>query len=106
MIKRRVRRQGQITWEPFKWYATVESCVNGLGQQMVRDSKAEKIVDAIRDVEHVCSVLSAALSPQFEIKPGPYSDRYRSYSHAHRQPPNATHSEKNSVTVQLCCRNW
>ena len=68
MIKRRVRRKGQITWEPFKWYATVESCVNGLGQQMVRDSKADNIVDAVRDVEHVCSVLSAALSPQFEIK--------------------------------------
>ncbi len=69
MIRRRVRRKGKVTWEPYKWYATVESCVNGLGQQMVRDSKADNVVDAVRDVERVCSELSMALAPHFDVRP-------------------------------------
>ncbi len=68
MIKHPVLRGGKISWEPCKWYDTVESCVNGLGQQMVRDSNAQSVVEAIKDVERVCTQLSSALSPQFEVK--------------------------------------
>ena len=67
-IQKPIRRKGKASWESFRWYATAEQTVNGLAELMVRLSKAETLVEAIDEVNRICTELSTALTPKFEVK--------------------------------------
>ncbi len=67
-IQKPVRRKGKISWESFRWYATAEQAVNGLVELMVRLSDAETLIEAIQDVNRICSELSSALTPEFAVR--------------------------------------
>ena len=67
-IQKPIRRKGKDSWESFRWFATAEQAVNGLGELMVRLSKAETLVEAIDDVNRIGTGLSRALTPEFEVR--------------------------------------
>ena len=61
----RVRRIGRLVSTP-----TLKAAVEGLGELMVRQSKADTLVSALATVEEVATQLSQALTPKIEVKTG------------------------------------
>ena len=66
MIQRRRTRNGKPSWESKLFFPTLQGAINELGELMVRESKAQTLADALVAVENVTTVLSQALTPQFE----------------------------------------
>ena len=66
MIQESRMRNGESVWESRLYFGTIESAVKELGELMVRESKANTLVDALADVEKVTTILSHALTPHSE----------------------------------------
>ena len=66
MIERKRTRKGKESWEARLYFGTLEACIKDLGELMVRTSKANTLVDALKAVENVTTALCQALTPQFE----------------------------------------
>ena len=66
MIQRRRTRNGKQSWESKLFFPTLQGAINELGELMVRESQAQTLADALVVVENVTTVLSQALTPQFE----------------------------------------
>ena len=66
MIKRKRTRKGKESWEARFYFGTLKACLKDLGELMVRTSKANTLVDALKEVEKVTATLSQALTPQIE----------------------------------------
>jgi len=60
-------KQGEITWESFSWFNSLESTVNHLGNLMVRTSDAQTLGEALIAVEEIATKLSQALTTKFEV---------------------------------------
>ena len=57
----------EITWESVSWFNSLESTVNNLGQLMVRTSDAKTLAEALVEIEKIATLLTHALSPEFEV---------------------------------------
>ena len=66
MIQRRRTRNGKQSWESKLFFPTLQGAINELGELMVRESQAQTLADALVAVENVTTVLSQALTPQFD----------------------------------------
>ena len=66
MIERKRTRKGKESWEARFYFGTLKACLKDLGELMVRTSKANTLVDALKDVENVTATLSQALTPQLD----------------------------------------
>ena len=60
-------KKGEITWESVSWFTSLESTVNHLGQLMVRTSDAKTLAEALVEIEKIATLLTHALSPEFEV---------------------------------------
>lgn len=60
--------KGEEVWKEIGFhYSSLESCVNGLAQLMLRTSDAETLAEALEEVKRVSDTLSRALSPEYEV---------------------------------------
>ena len=66
IIERKRTRKGEEDWQARLFYPTVKAAVQGLGELMVRQSKANTLVDALEAVENVATTLSQALTIRIE----------------------------------------
>ena len=66
MIQTRRSRNGKKSWESKLFFPTLQGAINELGELMVRESKAQTLVDALVAVENVTTVLSQALTSRLE----------------------------------------
>ena len=66
MIQTRRSRNGKPSWESKLFFPTLQGAINELGELMVRESKAQTLVDALVAVENVTTVLSQALTSRLE----------------------------------------
>ena len=64
IIERKRTRKGEEDWQARLFYPTVKAAVQGLGELMVRQSKANTLVDALEAVENVATTLSQAPTPR------------------------------------------
>ena len=70
IIQRKRTRKGKEEWQARLYYPTLKAAVEGLGELMVRQSKADTLVSALAAVEEVATQLSQALTPKIEVKTG------------------------------------
>ena len=70
IIQRIRTRKGKEDWQARLYYPTLKAAVEGLGELMVRQSKADTLVSALAAVEEVATQLSQALTPKIEVKTG------------------------------------
>ena len=66
MIQTRRSRSGKPSWESKLFFPTLQGAINELGELMVRESKAQTLVDALVVVENVTTALSQALTSRLE----------------------------------------
>ena len=70
IIQRKRTRKGKEDWQARLYYPTLKAAVEGLGELMVRQSKADTLVSALAAVEEVATQLSQALTPKIDVKTG------------------------------------
>jgi len=70
IIQRIRTRKGKEDWQARLYYPTLKAAVEGLGELMVKQSKADTLVSALAAVEEVATQLSQALTPKIEVKTG------------------------------------
>ena len=61
------KKKGTETWVGYQYYGTLQSLINGLSDQMLLDSEAETLADALAEAKRITSVLTSALTPRFEV---------------------------------------
>lgn len=66
IIQQARTRNGAADWESKFYFATFKAALMGLGELMVRRSKAQTLADAIDEVEKVTTTLSQALTVDHE----------------------------------------
>ena len=67
IVQRKRTRAGQEDWQSQTYHSTFESAVRELGERMVRESKANTLVDALADLEKITTTLSQALTSHSEL---------------------------------------
>ena len=70
IIQRIRTRKGKEDWQARLYYPTLKAAVEGLGELMVKQSKADTLVSALAAVEEVATQLSQALTPKIDVKTG------------------------------------
>ena len=66
IIQKRRTRKGKADWEARLYYPSLKAAVEGLGELMVRQSKANTLVDALAAIENIATALSQAVTPKIE----------------------------------------
>ena len=66
IIQKRRTRKGKEDWEARLYYPSLKAAVEGLGELMVRQSKANTLVDALTAIENIATALSQATTPKIE----------------------------------------
>ena len=66
IIQKKRYRNKRECWESRLYYPNLNATVKGLGEMMVRQSKADTVADALEAVENVATTLCQALTPQIE----------------------------------------
>ena len=66
IIQKRRTRKGMKDWEARLYYPSLKAAVEGLGELMVRQSKANTLVDALAAIENIATALSQAVTPKIE----------------------------------------
>ena len=61
-------RNGKKEWQPESFYRSFDHALRSLGEQMVRESKAQTLTDALTHVDHVATTLSQALTLDFVMR--------------------------------------
>ena len=64
IIQRKRTRKGKEDWKTHAYYPNVKAAVDGLGELMVRQSKANTLVNALAAIENIATGLSQALTPK------------------------------------------
>ena len=67
IVQKKRTRNGKEEWQSQTYHSTFESAVRELGERMVRESKANTLVDALADLEKITTTLSQALTPHSEL---------------------------------------
>ena len=70
IIQRIRTRKGKEDWQARLYYPDLKAAVEGLGELMVRQSKADTLVSALAALGEVATQLSQALTPKIEVKTG------------------------------------
>lgn len=73
-IQQRRKRKGQIVWESFLWFSTLDGTVNALAQLGLRTSGAMTLAEALAAQKNIFCSLSQALAPHYEVVPVSDSD--------------------------------
>ena len=63
-------RNGKKEWQRESFYRSFDHALRSLGEQMVRESEAQTLTDALTHVDHVATTLSQALTLEFEVGEG------------------------------------
>ena len=66
IVQKRRSRKGKLAWTNLEYHSRLDSAVRSLGELMVRRSKANTLVDALKEVETIATTLSQALTPHIE----------------------------------------
>ena len=66
IIQKKRYRNERECWESRLYYPNLNAAVKGLGEMMVRQSKADTLASALGAVENVATTLYQALTPQIE----------------------------------------
>ena len=66
IVQKRRSRKGKLDWTNLEYHSRLDSAVRSLGELMVRRSKANTLVDALKEVETIATTLSQALTPHIE----------------------------------------
>ncbi len=66
IVQKRRGRKGKLDWTNLEYHSRLDSAVRSLGELMVRRSKANTLVDALKEVETIATTLSQALTPHIE----------------------------------------
>ena len=66
IVQKRRTRKGKLDWTNLEYHSRLDSAVRSLGELMVRRSKANTLVDALKEVETIATTLSQALTPHIE----------------------------------------
>ena len=66
IIQRKRTRKGNEVWESQTYHPSVDAAVRSLGERMVRESKTQTLVDALKAVETIATTLSQALTPRLQ----------------------------------------
>ena len=66
IVQKRRTRKGKLDWKNLEYHSRLDSAVRSLGELMVRRSKANTLVDALKEVETIATTLSQALTPHIE----------------------------------------
>ena len=66
IVQKRRSRKGKLDWTNLEYHSRLDSAVRSLGELMVRRSKANTLVDALKEVETIATTLSHALTPHIE----------------------------------------
>ena len=66
IVQKRRSRKGKVAWTNLEYHSRLDSAVRSLGELMVRRSKANTLVDALKEVETIATTLSHALTPHIE----------------------------------------
>ena len=66
IIQKRRTRNGKEAWTNLEYHSSVASAVRSLGDLTVRRSKANTLVDALKEVEQIATTLSHALTPHIQ----------------------------------------
>ena len=70
IIQRIRTRKGKEDWQARLYYLTIKAAVEGLGELMVRQSKADTLASALAAIEEVGTQFSQVLTPKIEAKTG------------------------------------
>jgi hypothetical protein len=63
-------RKGKEDWQARLYYPDLKAAVEGLGELMVKQSKADTLIRALAAVEEVATQFSQALTPKIDVKTG------------------------------------
>ena len=66
IVQKRRSRKGKVAWTNLEYHSRLDSAVRSLGELMVRRSKVNTLVDALKEVETIATTLSQALTPHIE----------------------------------------
>ena len=66
IIQKRRTRKGKEDWESLTFHSSPDAAIQSLREQLVRASDAQTVADALRDISHIDTTLSQALTPRFE----------------------------------------
>ena len=66
IIQRKRARGSNEVWESQTYHPSADAAVRSLGERMVRESKTDTLVDALKAVETIATTLSQALTPSIE----------------------------------------
>ena len=66
IIQKKRYRNERECWESRLYYPNLNAAVKGLGEMMVRQSKADTLASALEAVENVATTLCQALTPRIE----------------------------------------
>ena len=66
IIQKRRTRKGKEDWQARLYYPSLKAAVEGLGELMVRQSKANTLADALAAIENIATALSQAVTPKIE----------------------------------------
>ena len=66
IIQRKRTRKGNEVWESQTYHPSADAAVRSLGERMVRECKTDTLVDALKAVETIATMLSQALTPSTE----------------------------------------
>ena len=66
IIQKKGSRKGKEDWQSRLFFGTFEAAAKELGELLVRRSKANTLVEALREVEKIATTLSKALTPKIE----------------------------------------
>ena len=66
IVQKRRSRKGKVDWTNLEYHSGLDSAVRSLGELMVRRSKANTLVDALKEVETIATTFSQALTPHIE----------------------------------------
>ena len=53
--------KGSPRWTSYKWHTELGDAVRGLAHEQIRVSPVEGVVDALAEVEHVCTSFSSQI---------------------------------------------
>ena len=68
IVQKKRSRKGKEDWESQTYHPSLDAAIHSLWERLVRASDAETEADALRDISHIDTTLSQALTPTFEVR--------------------------------------
>lgn len=62
------KKSGDNVWRAEMYYPTIEKAARGLAQRLLRDSDAQTLANALKDVELISDKLCEAFKPHVKVE--------------------------------------